>query len=144
MLMALMQAHDLPDLAFPEIDAEHHEVVRLLNRLYEASTSKSASTVIQAALDELISFTRLHFQDEEHVMAVTDYPAREEHKVQHEALLAMLLAFQSSTDAGDPISNIAMLELLKGWLCNHVPSEDTKLAAWFRSRHNPHPAWNFR
>jgi methyl-accepting chemotaxis protein len=100
--------------------------------------------VIKEALDDLISFTRLHFQDEEQVMTATGYPAREKHKIQHQALLDMLLAFQRSTDAGDPLSNIGMLELLKGWLCNHVPSEDTKLAEWYRTQDSKRPAWKFR
>lgn len=140
--MALMQVDDLPDIGFPEIDAEHREVVRLLNRLDEVSTSKSDMTAIRTALDELVSFTRSHFRAEEQIMDLTCYPGQAQHKSQHQSLLAMLSAFQASTDAGNRISNIAMLELLKGWLCEHVPSEDTRLAMWYRSRRGPQPAWN--
>jgi len=139
--MTLLRDGDLPDLGFPELDAEHRKVMGLINSLHDASTSGEDGAVLLAILDELVGFTKFHFRDEEKVMASICYPTLNQHKLQHEELLAMLATFQQSAEAGDPISNISMLEFLKNWLENHVRTEDSRLATWHRCRRGSQPAW---
>ncbi|HWR15505.1 MAG TPA: hemerythrin family protein [Terriglobales bacterium] len=139
--MALIRVDELPDLGFPELDAEHREVVRLMNQLHDASTLEKDPQVLNSILQELVAFTKSHFAEEEQVMEKLGYPAQAEHKRQHQEVLGMLLAFQGGSDAGDSISNIAMLELLQGWLGKHIPTEDKRLAVWYRARRGPQAAW---
>lgn len=139
--MPLIDKKELPELGFPELDAEHAQVVFLMNNLHDASLEDQSSEAIKRRLDELLSFTRSHFHDEEQVMISTGYPAAARHKEQHEELLAKLLAFQETDEAGRPIPTIEMLELLKRWLKVHVASEDIRLVIWYRSRRGSEPAW---
>jgi hemerythrin len=140
--MALINDRDLPELGFPELDAEHRRVVSLINDLHEASIAGKDGKLLRPILDDLLRFTKVHFQDEEQVMASTGYPALARHKEQHEELLAKLTEFQESEEAGSPISIVSMLELVKGWLEIHVAGEDIRLVIWHRSRRGSQPAWS--
>lgn len=141
MKMAYLNERDLPDLGFPEIDAEHVRLVGLINNLHEASIAEQSDPVIRLALDELMSFAEKHFRDEERIMAEIGYPAIGRHRNEHQELLGRLLAFQQGGESSNLPGIVTMLDFLKSWLKVHVASEDIRLVIWYRSRRGSQPAW---
>jgi hemerythrin-like metal-binding protein len=139
--MAFVNDRELPDLGFPEIDAEHIKLVGLINKLHDASIAPQPGAMLRPALDELVSFTEKHFQDEERIMAGIGYPAMARHRDQHQELLQKLAAFRQSEEAPDPLATVTMLDFLKSWLKVHVSGEDIRLVIWHRSRRGSQSAW---
>ena len=71
----------------PEIDQQHQELVGMLNRLNDAVKNTGSRKEIYKIIDDVIAFTRLHFEAEESFMVQTGYPEIETHKDKHEQLI---------------------------------------------------------
>lgn len=96
-----------------EIDRQHKELVDRFNLLHEAVQSRVARAEIYLLIDEIISYTRLHFAAEERVMLEAGYPMLEEHRKKHQELISDALRLRNKLDqVGE--------ELFDDWL-NHWP-----------------------
>lgn len=99
-----------------EIDAQHRNVISVINDTIEAVEGKSADQATPL-LERFTEAFREHLQQEEAVLARTGFPRLDEHRRRHAMLLAQARAFQN--EMGDrPWSDIprdrinALIELL--------------------------------
>ena len=69
------------------IDRQHRELVNKFNILNDAVRNNASREDIYRLIDDAISFTRLHFETEEQMMAESGYPLIEEHKEKHKQLV---------------------------------------------------------
>lgn len=70
-----------------EIDQQHKKLVGMFCQLNEAVKGGESREVIYRIIDDIISFTRIHFVSEEQFMAQSGYPEIEAHKNKHKQLL---------------------------------------------------------
>jgi hemerythrin len=117
------------ELGIESIDADHREMVRLINRLSDPADPASLSN----RLLDLISHLRRHFRDEEVFLESIRYPQAMEHAREHHVQLAELVVLRrivgdSNASALDP----AELRGIKDWFFNHVIAEDRRFAAFYR------------
>lgn len=70
-----------------EIDRQHRELVNIYHRLNDALKNNGPRKDIYRILDEVISYTELHFSTEERLMANSGYPLIEEHRKNHQELM---------------------------------------------------------
>jgi len=85
-----------------EIDQQHLELINLLNRLNDAVQNKRQREDIYRIIDNLIAFTRLHFETEERLMAQSGYAYIEFHKEKHKHLMRDALHLkQKLADVGE-------------------------------------------
>ncbi len=96
-----------------EIDRQHKELVDRFNLLHEAVQSRVARAEIYLLIDEIISYTRLHFAAEERVMLEAGYPMLEQHKKKHRELIDDTLRLREKL-------NLVGEDLFDDWL-NHWP-----------------------
>ena len=75
-----------PDLSVgdDELDADHREMIGILNRLTESISSDSVEDMLSAIFDDLRNHTYAHFSREEARLTKTQYPFFEGHKAEHE------------------------------------------------------------
>ncbi len=100
-------------LDVPEIEQQHRELVRLLNRLNDAVKNRELRKNIYQIMDDVIAFTRLHFEAEELLMLKAGYPEIEAHKEKHKQLVDEALHLKEKLDfVGD--------EMFTDWF-NHWP-----------------------
>ena len=69
-----------------EIEEQHQELVNLLNRLNDAVKNHEPKKHIYRIINEVISYTEMHFADEERLMDQSGYPEIESHKTMHKEL----------------------------------------------------------
>lgn len=108
-----------------EIDEQHRELVRLVNRLNGAIKNKVGDATTLRLYDELIKFTVFHFATEHRLMEQSAYPDIARHDQEHAHLVEEALHFKSRlTQGGDLLA----LQSIKDWLLNHIHYSDKSLA----------------
>ncbi|HEY5993327.1 MAG TPA: hemerythrin family protein [Gallionellaceae bacterium] len=70
-----------------DIDLQHKELIAKFNLLNEAVRLRAPRDKIYLQIDEIISYTRLHFAAEEEVMKASGYPMLEAHQAKHRELI---------------------------------------------------------
>ena len=106
------------------IDSQHAWLMLLLNGISDAVKTGQPEESIQALLDELIAFTRYHFDNEERLMRQYGYTDVLMHQQAHRKLLEDLLSIQSRFENA---SLMLTLQSLKDWLIKHVTESDRRL-----------------
>ncbi len=116
-------------IGIPELDAQHEQLLVILNRLYDSISGERVSRIVSDAIDELNSYTGTHFSAEEAYMQEIGYGHAESHIAEHDCFRTNVndLARLSENDRSK-ISN-DLIEFLWEWLLNHILVVDRKLAA---------------
>lgn len=93
-----------------------------------------SETFEKEALEELVSYTKYHFEREEKLMSENDYPDFEAHKAQHEQMIAQVEEFvQLYNEKGHDALN-EIVEFLTGWLINHINGTDKQYSEHLHER----------
>jgi hemerythrin len=140
-------------LGIETVDADHKELVRLLNLLLSEKINgprdrvapHSPSAPSQPGRDQVARFGALvdhlhdHFRREEAIMLSVGYPDFEAHRGEHSMQIAELTELRRRlTDSGgrrhlDPES----LEWVKRWCFDHFVTEDRRFAEFFLRQKRP-------
>ncbi|MDD3183572.1 MAG: bacteriohemerythrin [Alphaproteobacteria bacterium] len=117
------------------LDDEHKVFITLLNKLYEAIQFGKTSTVLQQILDELVTYTVIHFEHEEEYMVATQYPDFEQHRQDHEAFREKLMHLQSKSQEhlSTGLSN-EIFAFMKDWFTHHILNVDKALAVHLKQK----------
>lgn len=125
-----------PDLLIGNelIDADHQALFEVANRLQaEILGEEPEYSIVGEVLVELIEHTGSHFQNEEQLMQEIDFPAYEEHKLQHKVLMDKVngLHRRYMDGRGDMAADVA--EFLQKWLLPHIHHADMELGRGMRA-----------
>ncbi len=112
-------------LNVPEMDREHQVLIGLMNRLHELHTEGAATVTVAKVLDELVSFTKTHFADEEAYMARTGYSELKNHALIHKQLLDQVSGYIAQFQKAGKLTD-AFFSFLKFWLRAHICGIDMK------------------
>lgn len=107
-----------------EIDEQHKILVDLINRMHQAIHQRRGSEVVGSILEELGSYTKLHFTVEESLMRILNYPDYEAHKVQHDKLIEHMRELQEKVVSGRAAIGFELMHFLKVWLTKHILEDD--------------------
>jgi hemerythrin-like metal-binding protein len=81
-----------------EIDLQHQELVNMLHRLNDAVKNSESRESIYRLIDDVITYTRLHFETEERLMVQSGYSGTEWHKNRHDELIKDALSLKEKLD----------------------------------------------
>jgi len=126
--MALMHWSEKMSVGVPELDADHKELIRIINQLAVDTCDHSRLGALRQSLFALLRYAEFHFAREEKVMTACGFPGIEEHKREHRGFVARIRALNHKFDA-DPedsaeIVNGDLLRFLQDWLNHHILIED--------------------
>jgi diguanylate cyclase (GGDEF)-like protein/hemerythrin-like metal-binding protein/PAS domain S-box-containing protein len=108
-----------------EIDEQHRELVRMVNRLNGAIKNKEGDAITMRLYDELLKYTAFHFATEHRLMEQSGYPDLAQHDLEHTHLVDEAVHFKTRlTQGGDLLA----LQSIKDWLLNHIRYSDKPLA----------------
>jgi len=99
--------------AVADIEHQHSELVSMFSKLNEAVKNNESRKNIYQIIDDVISFTREHFADEEQLMRESAYPEIDSHKTMHMELIDEALHLKGKFDYVDELA-------FRDWL-NHWP-----------------------
>ena len=123
--MAFIEWTEDLNLGIPEVDADHKVMISLINQLDAGIGDGEAYGTIGSILNTLVEYTALHFLREEMVMDACQYPNMERHIEKHGELNDRVIDIQCRYfDNRESVAVDELLDFLKGWLTNHVLTED--------------------
>jgi hemerythrin-like metal-binding protein len=107
------------------IDRQHRTLIDYINTLADAvATGTNAKTVIGTTLNNLVTYTKMHFMYEEMLFDRFGYAESAEHKAHHVSLVDRVAAYADRFKAGDVGLGGEVLEFLKDWLNHHILKDD--------------------
>ena len=124
---------DSIEIGFPTVDEDHRKLVGLLNELFAACFAAQGPAVLTRIVDELVDYTKYHFEREENFLAEAGYAGLEDHMAQHRKMIAEVEGIREKlgTGATHDLSN-KTLKFLSEWLTDQIRSEDKEFGALLR------------
>jgi len=111
------------------LDLDHKKLINLLNQFNTAYDYAMSEEFEHQALNDLIDYTKYHFEREEEIMIDNDYPGFDEHKKQHQAMIAQISHIQDKyNEKGHEVFE-EVCEFLTNWLIKHINGTDQKYAS---------------
>lgn len=114
------------------IDDQHKILVQLINDLHRTMKTRQDLAASGKILDELVQYTKTHFNFEENIFDKFGYEKSREHKAIHARLVAEVVEFQEKFRLGDASLAIELMEFLKKWLTTHIQVEDRKYVPFMK------------
>lgn len=125
--MSTLEWQDRYSVGVDEIDADHHEIISIINRLDEIMSSGKARDGLPSIMDRLVDYTRDHFRREESLMAQYQYPEIDRHRETHREFIAEFDNIQAAIAQGNYAISISLFSLLRNWLIDHIMVVDRDL-----------------
>lgn len=117
-------------LGYGPMDTTHEEFVALVARLQTAPDAQ-----LPELLDGLLAHTRAHFEEENRWMRETQFPPRDCHIEQHDAVLASMVDVQRLLAQEGRVDLCrSLVQALADWFPGHAAHLDSALAHWMFKR----------
>ena len=112
------------------VDEEHKELFRIIGQVHEVMANEVMADKydeIISLLEELRTYTKVHFKDEEEYLVSIQYEGLEAQKVAHEMFVARLDEIDlNEIDAHQEEVLEKLMAFLTEWLVNHILHMDKK------------------
>lgn len=115
------------------IDAQHKNLVSLLNQLHHSMSAGHGKDVLGEILGSLVRYTQSHFATEEQLMQKSGYPDFIAHRREHELLTRQVVDFQRDFEAGKAGVTVDVMQFLRNWLQTHIRESDQKYAPFLQA-----------
>ena len=106
------------------IDNEHSIQLGMLNALSEAVEKGETSEKIHEILNQLTSYSELHFMSEELLMRMYAYPDYDDHVLDHTAMTERLQSIMRRYANGQSEELIQTINEIREFLLGHIGSRD--------------------
>jgi hemerythrin len=123
--MALFEWEDKFSVGNNTMDSHHKKLFDILNTIHDATKQGRGEEIIEASLNELASYTKYHFDEEDKLMVQANYPQIESQRQAHKAFLDKIQSYQDEVANGNGlyvVSNVAVT--VKDWLKTHILTMD--------------------
>ncbi len=108
----------------------------MINQLQTASHYSTDDGMVDEILNELVDYTKYHFNREENMLQEHNYPEFGVHKQQHEAMIAQVSTFIDEYRVHNSRTIDDVVQYLKSWLINHINGCDQEYAAYLKGKVN--------
>jgi voltage-gated potassium channel len=108
-------------VGIPSIDAEHRELLIYANKFANAIKHNKGREHLDYLFSNLLDYAKVHFTDEEKLFEQYNYPKKEEHIAEHQALLNTVINLNRERNIYFP-SNITFF--LLAWIRDHISEQD--------------------
>jgi len=119
--MDLMQWNEAMSVGVDELDAQHQQLIRLINEAYEAMQLHDEHRMV-GLLDKMGDYAVTHFSTEEEYLKKYGVPEIESHKFQHIKFNETVKDFREKLDSRTNLSKIFVF--LSRWLASHIMETD--------------------
>lgn len=126
---ACMEWSDLYLLGYGPMDGVHEEFVDILGRM-----QRTPDAGLPTLLDELHRHVSAHFEFENKCMEETDFPPRQCHIDEHDAVMKSVSEVRIALAAGKVEACRRLVDALADWFPSHADHLDSALAHWMTKR----------
>jgi len=114
------------------VDEQHHALVDIMNRFGDLLTQPGGTTQaeVDRVFDELASYAKFHFTEEEAMMQATGLDSRHirHHQEEHTKFLKDVTTMHATMSRGNAESASHLLAFLTNWLAYHILGTDLNMA----------------
>lgn len=132
--MPLIQWNDTFSVKVPSLDAQHEQLIKILNDLHEAMLAKRGNEVLAQEVARLHQYARTHLKTEEELLQKHGYPNFAAHKAQHDAYLAKVKDIETEMRNGGMTVPIHLMNFLKQWWTSHILKTDRDYADFLKEK----------
>ncbi len=132
--MSLLTWNKKYKVGITEFDEQHKIIIALINKLYDAMKEGDGKVVLKDILNELIAYTKYHFENEEKYFVKFDYPGKAEHVKEHNDLRKSVSDLKKRSDELKPVFTMELMTFLKQWLLNHIQGTDKKYGSYLNEK----------
>lgn len=125
--MPLIEWKDEYSVGVPAVDAEHRELIELINSLYDGMRLNERGPDVMAFLGEIYARIASHFALEELLMRRHEYDEYREHKRDHEQLLDEIRDIMDDYEDGRMLDEDELARRLDAWFSEHFRTRDARL-----------------
>jgi hemerythrin len=115
---------DSYSVGIESIDNDHKKLIHLINNLQTAMDYKTDRLFEKQTLDEVIDYTKYHFEREEKLMEENGYPDFVPHKATHKNMIEKVNEYVQAYDRDESGAIESLLKYLKSWLIGHINGTD--------------------
>ena len=106
------------------IDEQHKKLIDIVNKLHDAMSAGKSKEHIGDILNEVLDYTKYHFNYEEALMQKAGYEDLEGHKKIHNKFVSQIENFCERQKKGDLFLSFELSTSLFDWLINHIKGTD--------------------
>lgn len=132
--MALFDWEETLSVNIKAVDEQHKYLVKLINDLYRSLLSDNPGEKMGNILDRMLLYATYHFQDEEKLMGLHQYPWLHDHKQKHLEFTDKTLEYLEKFRAGELKPSTEIAKFLKTWVKAHIVGEDKRYSAYLNER----------
>ena len=125
--MPLLQWKESYSLKNAVLDTQHKKLFAIVNKLYHDNMDGITEQAYETALDNLIAFTKYHFQTEEQFLHKIKHPLSYSHKQEHIRFAEKIVEFKNTAEYDIHKKANDLIKLLVNWVLHHVVVEDRKI-----------------
>jgi hemerythrin len=114
-----------------EIDTQHRDFVKLINRIQMAHTERYSSDLKNRMAWELWNYAQYHFFSEENLMMLIKYPDLALQQEEHQKLLDLLRGKVKEVEKGQG-DLTSLIEFVFHWFKNHTLQLDKKIGEYMQ------------
>lgn len=112
----------------PEIDHQHKKLFLMGHAMSELVSNHAGEDIydeLNAMFEELIDYTKYHFEAEEALMAKVNFEKLEDHKVEHGKFVDKLMSYDlSDMDEDQAGFALKLLKTVATWIFKHITGDD--------------------
>lgn len=124
--MDMIQWDDRFLVGISEIDRQHRDFIKLINRLLIINGTGASEVLAKRMLMELVKYAEYHFISEENIMLILQYEGMDAQHLEHQRIIGVL--------NGKVSGYLRQTETLEGllgylveWFITHTTTEDRKI-----------------
>ena len=125
--MALISWKHEFNIGIPSIDAEHRQLIDLINEVHDRLTDEKRPFQVEDFLGEIHARIAAHFALEEKWMKDNDYDQYQGHKADHEKLLDDIRDIMDACDDKENFDEETLSDRLSDWFTGHFATRDARL-----------------
>jgi len=116
------------------MDDQHGILMDTINELHQALVRGCPREQLDAHLDRLVEFSRLHFICEEQLLERHEFPGLREHREAHAQLLHQITETVDHVAHTESLEMQSLLSFLRCWYAEHIEGLDHQYGEWLNER----------
>jgi len=133
----LLEWNESLEIGDPVVDSEHRYLAQLINNLEEQFSAGKEGLSLAKVFTHLANYVRVHFENEEALMAAINFPGLAGHQKGHKELLEQAMDLSDRYMEGEESVTDETLEFLKNWAVDHIAVTDMRIKAFLKGNRPP-------
>lgn len=115
------------------VDLQHQYFLNLIKRLSSLLNKDLSDHMITRLINEILKYAEFHFQSEENLMLIEEYPEFDKHTELHKDLIEEIGTFLYYYSHGEKQAE-ELIEFLTEWFMHHTVEEDLKFGDYLKGK----------